>query len=492
MEEKRLSDAARSNRLGIICHTIMAVLICIFYVKELVTGERNILYVGLIFVLALAPVIAEFIFYGKNPDTGMVKHLVGYGYAVLYTVIMFTSNNNMVFVFVIPMILCISIFSDFAYSTKISIGVIIENLLVTVLGGMTGKFGYAGLNTAVIQVAIMTIICINSVAVSKVAEKMNQEKMEEIANEHTKTEGVLSNVMTISEGMTKGIEVIYKKVDHLKEAASTTQLAMKQVSVGSTDTAEAVQKQLKQTEAIQSKVGQVSEASDIIEDSMQKTMEALVSGNEKVSQLVSQVETSVESSADVADKLETLDSYMEEMNSIVELISGITSQTSLLALNASIEAARAGEAGKGFAVVATEISGMATQTKEATEHITKLIQDVSGAITQVVDVVRLMIGEIQEEKNTTNVTAESFHQIEESTNVIRQHISNLAIYIKDLESSNQEIAETVQTISAISEEVSAHANETYESEVENAGILEEIADITDRIKEYTKQLWQDE
>lgn len=488
MEEKRLSDAARSNRLGIICHTVMAVLICIFYAKELVTGERNITYVGLIFVLAIAPVIAEYVFFGKNSETGMVKHLVGYGFAVLYTVVLFTANNNMVFVYVIPMILSISIFSDFAYSIKINIGVIIENLLVTVLGGMTGKFGYDGLNTAVVQVVIMTVICVNSVAVAKVSEEMNREKMKEVEEEHKKTEGVLSNVVTISEGMTKGIEVIFQKVEFLKEAASATQSAMKQVTVGSTDTAESVQDQLRQTEAIQGKVNQVAEASNIMEESMRNTIEALASGNEKVNQLVSQVEASVESSEDAAGKLETLDKYMAEMNSIVELISGITSQTSLLALNASIEAARAGEAGRGFAVVATEISGMATQTKEATEHITNLIHDVSEAITQVVIVIRRMIEEIQEEKETTSTTAESFHTIEKSTNVITEHVSNLAVCVKELENANHEIAESVQTISAISEEVSAHANETYESEVENAGVLEEIAGIAEQLKEYAKDL----
>ena len=89
---------------------------------------------------------------------------------------------------------------------------------------------------------------------------------------------------------------------------------------------------------------------------------------------------------------------MEQMNTIVELIKSIASQTSLLAPNASIEAARAGEAGKGFAVVATEISGMASQTNEATVHITELIENVSTAISEVVEVIYQMISGINEEK----------------------------------------------------------------------------------------------
>ncbi len=488
MDRKMKTEVARCNRLGFICHGGMAVVISIFYLKELITGERTFPYALLMIVVAMVPAALEGYFIRKDPETPMIKHLVGYGFALTYTVILFTSNNNLVFIYVIPLVLCISLFHDFRYSVKINLGIIIENVLVAVLGGMTGKFGYEGLNTAMIQVVFMAMFCVYSIAAAKVSEVINQEKMEELEAEHQKTSGVLDNVMTVSDGMSKGIEVIHEKIDSLKNAASVTQDAMKQVTVGATDTADAVQQQLRQTEVIQSKVEQVAEASGIIEESMQNTMEALQSGNEKVGQLVSQVEESVESSADVAQKLETLDKYMAEMNSIVELINGITSQTRLLALNASIEAAHAGEAGKGFAVVATEISGMATQTQEATEQITQLIQDVSDAITQVVEVIRRMIDEIQEEKETTGMTAESFSTIEQSTNAIQEHVTNLSVYIRDLESSNQEIAESVQTISAISEEVSAHANETYESEVENAGILEEIAGITEQLNEYTKNL----
>lgn len=84
-----------------------------------------------------------------------------------------------------------------------------------------------------------------------------------------------------------------------------------------------------------------------------------------------------QTNSQVAAELTSLKEYMDKMYSIIEIINNITSETSLLSLNASIEAARAGEAGRGFAVVASEISGLATQTQEATVSIEELIRNVS-------------------------------------------------------------------------------------------------------------------
>nr|MCR4601245.1 methyl-accepting chemotaxis protein [Clostridia bacterium] len=76
---------------------------------------------------------------------------------------------------------------------------------------------------------------------------------------------------------------------------------------------------------------------------------------------------------------------VDKIHELTGTIKAISSQTSLLALNASIEAARAGEAGKGFAVVADEIGNLANQTDQSVEDINGIVGDVTEAVQQMAD-----------------------------------------------------------------------------------------------------------
>ena len=92
-----------------------------------------------------------------------------------------------------------------------------------------------------------------------------------------------------------------------------------------------------------------------------------------------------------------------------------------------------------------------------------------------VGVIYQMISGINEEKQTTVNTADSFNSIQTNTFSIRDSIETLTSSITELKDANLVIVDSIQTISAISEEVSAHASETMTAEEDNAEILETIA-----------------
>lgn len=476
MEQRINTEIERNNRVGMLAHATDATVMVIYSIIQTYAGLHSGLYAVLMVILGMGPVVAEYVCWKKDPATPAIRHFLAIGFALFYSVALFTSTNNIVFVFVIPMILVISIYNDTKYSLMINTGTVIESLLVAVIGSQTGKFGYAGADSAVIQVVIMVLVGLYSFLSAQVLERNNREKMQNIDESRKETELLLSDISSLSRELAAGIEDMDTDLDRLNTTFAKTKGAMEQVTAGADDTANAVQKQLSQTEAIQSKVELVNDASNRIAENMEQTLQTLEGGNKDVRALVEMVDASVQNGADVAEKLGTLDKYMEEMHSIVELIGGITSQTSLLALNASIEATRAGEAGKGFAVVATEISGMATQTKEATVNITELIQNVSSAISEVVGVIRQMIAGINEEKQGASNTADSFLAIEKNTFAIQEHVKKLAAEINELKEANSVIVASIQTISAVSEEVSAHASETMEAEEENSTRLNDMKD----------------
>lgn len=483
MNSKAMTDMERNNRTAIKAHLIDTAVMTLFCILQVVDGRSSWLYPLIIALVGFTPIVIEYILLKKNPDTASIMHWIALGFGALYVLTVFTAENNLVFAFVIPMIFVVSLYNNTRFMLRITVGTILINLAVCILGAQTGKFGYAGADSAIIQVVITILVGIYAYFVSNTADRNTHQKLTVITEAQNQTELVLNDISELSEQMKSGIENIHMDSERLSNATKITMQAMQELSSGAAAASTAVQKQLFQTEAIQEKVNVINDTATSITSNMQQTLSVLASGNRDVELLVEKVDISVQNSADVAAKLETLDKYMNEMNSIVEIITHVTDETSLLALNASIEAARAGEAGKGFAVVATEITKLAGQTTEATVHIADLIHNVSAAISEVVEVIRQMIDGINEEKQSTVNTAASFDTIQTNTLAIRDHIENLAYNITELKSANLVIVDSIQTISSVSEQVSTRANETMEAETENSTILTGIANKMEALME---------
>lgn len=132
---------------------------------------------------------------------------------------------------------------------------------------------------------------------------------------------------------------------------------------------------------------------------------------------------SLRQSEEIEKIVEILSENSNDIGEIVKVVSSITQQTNMLALNASIEAERAGEAGRGFGVVANEVKELSRQTKSATKEIS-----------QKIDIIQKQIHKVQ---NSITEASQAIRDVNKLTQDIAGSVSKQTIF-------NEEIAKTIE------------------------------------------------
>ncbi len=485
---ENFSEKAHVNRTAILGHTIIGVVLFLAYSLELFKGSRTIGYFAIFSLVCIVPIVVEQILYRRDPEDGKIKHIMGVCYGILYLFAIFTTNSLLTCTYAFPMFMVIILYMDVRFCILIGASALLGNIVCIIRDVVTTGYTPEQIPDVEIRIAAVLLTGIYMAFTTSAVKKVNEVKMQAIRKQTDAANTLANNVLSTSGSMIKDIRDVSEKVEQLGESMERIHTYMGEVSSGSTETAESIQQQLQKTEIIQQHISRVKETAAVIEENMNETADKVETGRQQMDALAKQVESSMAANRQVLEQMKELSEYTNQMNTIIETITSIANSTGMLALNASIEAARAGEAGRGFAVVASQISGLANQTKSATVNITELIEHINRELVDVESAMDVVTESNKANAESTQVVTENFTGISQGTEDVELQTKELMDIVEELETANADIVENIQTISAITEEVSAHASETYNVCEQNAQLVNSVTDMVNDLNAGAQKL----
>lgn len=392
---------------------------------------------------------------------------------------------------IFPLVGCV-LFFDKKFSLISGIAYAVMEVLVT-----TAKIiqhinleGDSALNQIFVLV-ICLVLLVLLYCVTSIAEQFNKDTLGEVHEKNAKMQTMLDDVIGVATEVRKGTESAMDIVNDLNGSSEVVNGAMKNISESTLSTAENIQTQTTMTANIQQSIEDTLTSSETMVEIAKQSDQINRQSMDVMNRLKEQSQVISNTNQDVAKAMEALQAKTEEVRNIADTILGISSQTNLLALNASIESARAGEAGRGFAVVADEIRQLAERTKQETEEISKISDDLTENATRAANAVSQSVSATDAQDVMITEASESFEAMNDNVTELITHIENIDDRLSRLSEANNQIVDNITNLSATTEEVTASSNQAAElsnANMENAesakNQLTGVLDVSHQLDKY--------
>lgn len=324
----------------------------------------------------------------------------------------------------------------------------------------------------------------------KLAEKAKRlaEREDDIGEMVRTIENSVSSIVVILGGIRKATGELETVSDDLQAMFENMTVSMEQASdaveaiTGNTvSEADAVLDMKEKIEAISVSIDHISANVEELTKNAENMRACNRSAEQIMSELIAISEESGIAIENVRRQTDLTNQSAQQIRTATEIIAGISSQTNLLALNASIEAARAGEHGKGFAVVAEEIRTLADQSRESTEQINKIVNDLIDNSNVSVEITEKVSEAFAKQNEKIQDTEEIFKSLNQEIEQVGNAIGEIDGEVADLGVHKDVIEKSTASLTGSAKENADSAKVTMESVEEFRQVVDECNHVTERI-----------
>lgn len=301
----------------------------------------------------------------------------------------------------------------------------------------------------------------------------------------------ISSILSKLTSITSEVVQSSGRLKSIETDADSISRAVREISDGTETQNEEINQVFVRAETLEENFGQLQEKSSYLLTDAKNTMLSGESGMLSIAELKEQNETASKGMSVSFEKIRLLEEHSQKISGILSTINEISSQTGLLALNASIEAARAGEQGKGFSVVAESIGKLATDSTYATADIEKIIEELCRDISDAVVNIEAIRANIEGQTQVVEKVQETFSDFRVLAEKTKESVSSIEKLVDEMHESNRHVVHAVEKIRDISSNTADLTDKAADSLEEQLQGIRSVAERIDSLSMVSTEMEQE-